>query len=73
MLIKTIKVTQPRNVLIQIPSFIIADWGITKPEDNLEVHYTDGKVIIMPANRNKQNDVKQPVVRGRSNFPQKDL
>ena len=27
MRVKTVNVTNPRNVLVQIPSFVIADWG----------------------------------------------
>ena len=29
MQVKTVNVTDPRNVLVQVPSFIVAEWGIT--------------------------------------------
>lgn len=40
MLTKTVRVTNPRNVLVQIPSFIISNWNLTLA-DKLEVHYNE--------------------------------
>jgi hypothetical protein len=38
--VKTVKVTNPRNVVVQIPSFIIAKWHINENSE-LEVHYNE--------------------------------
>lgn len=48
--VKTVNVTNPRNVLVQIPSFVVANWGIALGS-NLEVHYNEEKqsIIIKPA------------------------
>lgn len=40
MLVKTTKITNPRNVLVQIPSFILAEWE-AHLGSNLEVHYDE--------------------------------
>lgn len=40
MLVKTVRITNPRNVLVQIPSFIIGNWNLTL-SDKLEVHYDE--------------------------------
>lgn len=40
MLVKTIRVTNPRNTILQIPSFIVAAWEL-KLDDKVEVHYDD--------------------------------
>lgn len=49
MLVKTTRVTNPRNVLVQIPSFIVANWNL-RVSDKLEVHYNESKneVTIRP-------------------------
>ena len=47
MLLKTISVTNNRNVLVQIPGMIIAAWG-TQNGSKLEVSYEDGQIIIKP-------------------------
>ena len=48
--VKTVNVTNPRNVLVQLPSFVIADWGVTLGS-HLEVHYDEDKrqITIAPA------------------------
>ena len=52
MLIKTVRLTNPRNAVVQIPSFIIAEWGL-KLDDRVEVHYDEEtkKVTIKPTVR----------------------
>ena len=63
--IKTIKVTNPKNVLVQLPRYIVDKWGL-KQGDGLEVHTDEkeetitikprgGYVIIRPgSNINKE-------------------
>lgn len=43
--IKTVKVTNPSNVIVQIPGFVVAQWKL-QLGDNLEVQFEDGKVRI---------------------------
>ena len=43
MLAKTVKITNRRNVLVQIPSFIIAAWP---GADELEVYYDEDKQAV---------------------------
>lgn len=52
MVVKTVNITNLRNVLVQIPSFIIANWGV-KETDKLEVLYNDEtkEVTIRPSVR----------------------
>lgn len=40
MQVKTVKVTNPRNVLVQIPGFVVAQWG-AQIGDTLEVLYDE--------------------------------
>lgn len=47
MLIKTIRVTNPKNVVLQIPGFIASVWGLTS-DSQLEVHFDNEQVIIRP-------------------------
>ena len=49
MLIKTVRATNPRNVIVQIPSFIVANWNL-KLDDKLEVRYNEDtqEVTISP-------------------------
>lgn len=49
MVVKTVNITNLRNVLVQIPSFIVANWGV-KEMDKLEVHYNEStkEVTIKP-------------------------
>lgn len=49
MLVKTVRVTNPRNAILQIPSFIVAAWQL-KLDDRLEVHYNEdtGEITIRP-------------------------
>lgn len=45
--IKTVRVTNPSNVLIQIPGFISKNWGLTVG-DGLEVRVeNDGEQVII--------------------------
>ena len=47
MLYKVVKVTNPRNVLVQIPCGIINQWGV-KEGDGIEVHIPeDGQAVIL--------------------------
>lgn len=48
--VKTVNVTNPRNVLVQVPSFVIANWGVALGS-HLEVHYDEKQqqVTIRPA------------------------
>lgn len=47
--IKTIKVTNPKNVLAQIPGFVAKKWCL-KVGDNLDVYISEdeGSIIIKP-------------------------
>ena len=47
MRLKVVNVTNPRNVLVQIPSFVVSEWGLTD-KDKLEVSYEEGKITIRP-------------------------
>ena len=51
-LVKTVRVTNPRNALVQIPSFVIGAWGL-KLDDRVEVLYNElnKEVTIRPAVR----------------------
>lgn len=40
MQIKTVKVTNPCNVVLQIPGFVASKWGVQR-DDELEVHYDE--------------------------------
>ena len=44
---KEVNVTNMRNVLVQIPKAVVADWGL-RVGDTLEVEYKDGKISIRP-------------------------
>ena len=48
--VKTVNVTNPRNVLVQVPSFVIANWGVALGS-HLEVHYDEEKqqLTIVPS------------------------
>ena len=54
--VKTVRVTNPRNVLVQVPSFVIANWGLTL-DSHLEVHYDESneQVTIRPAVQRRGN------------------
>ena len=58
--VKTVNVTNPRNVLVQVPSFVIADWGVTLGS-HLEVHYDEEKkqLTIAPSLQRRSNTVKK--------------
>lgn len=58
--VKTVNVTNPRNVLVQIPSFVIANWGIALGS-NLEVHYNEEKqsITIKPAVQRRRNTTRK--------------
>lgn len=49
MVVKTVSVTNPKNVLVQVPRFIITMWGILE-NDKLEVFLDEKKLelIIRP-------------------------
>lgn len=58
---KTVTVTNPRNVVLQIPSFIAgAEWAL-KTGDKLEVMYDDrtGEVIIRQAVQRRSNTAEK--------------
>ena len=58
MRVKTVNVTNPRNVLVQVPSFVIANWGITLGS-HLEVCYDEQKqtITIRPAIQRRGNSI----------------
>lgn len=43
--IKNVNVTNTRNVLVQIPSYIVAQWGLDT-QSTLEVHYDEEKKLV---------------------------
>ena len=45
---KTVKVTNMKNVLVQMPRAVVSDWGL-KVGDEIELKYKDGIVTITPA------------------------
>jgi hypothetical protein len=47
--IKTVKITNPNNVLVQVPGFVIENWNL-KFDDGLEVHISEDEksIIIKP-------------------------
>lgn len=60
MLVKTINVTNPRNVLCQIPSFIVADWSLTD-SSKLEMDYDkDNKTICIRPHVQGRGDTATP-------------
>ena len=58
--VKTVNVTNPRNVLVQVPSFVIANWGVTLGS-HLEVHYDEEKqqLTIIPSLQRRSNTVEK--------------
>lgn len=58
--VKTVRVTNPRNVLVQLPSFIMANWGVTL-DSNLEVHYDEEQqqVTIRPSVQRRRNATEE--------------
>ena len=44
--IKTVKVKNKKNVLIQIPGFVIDNWGLND-NDSVEVHISDDEQTII--------------------------
>ena len=45
--VKTVKVSNAKNILVQIPGFIAKNWALTE-DDSLEVHLSeDGKAVII--------------------------
>ena len=50
--IKTVKVTNPKNIIVQLPRYIVDKWGL-KQGDSMEV-FTDEKeetITIKPCGR----------------------
>ena len=43
--LKSVKVNNARNVLVQIPGFVVAKWNL-KDDDHIEVHITDDEKEI---------------------------
>ena len=58
--VKTVNVTNPRNVLVQVPSFVIANWGVALGS-HLEVHYDEEKqqLTIHPAVQRRSNTAEK--------------
>lgn len=46
MFIKNVTVTNPRNVLVQIPGFIVANWNLQQNEF-LDVYYDEELEVII--------------------------
>lgn len=63
MLIKTIKVTNSKNVVLQIPGYVSATWGLITGSQ-LEMHFENGQVIIKPSiyRRNTVSESSNKVV-----------
>lgn len=57
---KQVNVTNPRNVLVQIPGAVIANWGI-KTGDRLEVEFNEETniITIKPAVRCRGDTAKE--------------
>lgn len=54
--IKNVNVTNTRNVLVQIPSFIVAHWGLST-KSMLEVHYNeDDETIVIKRSKQCRGD-----------------
>lgn len=49
MTLKHVKVTNPRNVLVQIPGFVVSQWNL-HTDSKLEVTYNEetGEVTVKP-------------------------
>jgi hypothetical protein len=47
--VKTVKITNPKNVLVQLPGFIVNNWSLGKG-DGIEVHESEDEqtIIIRP-------------------------
>ena len=58
--VKTVNVTNPRNVLVQVPSFVIANWGVALGS-HLEVHYDEEKqqLTITPSLQRRSDTVEK--------------
>lgn len=58
--VKTVNVTNPRNVLVQVPSFVIANWGVALGS-HLEVHYDEEKqqLTIIPSLQRRGNSTEE--------------
>lgn len=54
MQLKTVKVTNINNVLVQVPAYVVTKWKLTD-SDILEVHYDEKNksITIIPAIRNR--------------------
>ena len=63
MLIKTIKVTNPKNVVLQIPGYVSSTWGLLTGSQ-LDMHFENGQVIIKPSvyGRNTVSESSNEVV-----------
>ena len=47
MLYKVVKITNPKNVLVQLPCAIVNNWGLLEG-DGIEVHVPeDGKAVVL--------------------------
>ena len=47
MLVKTIKITNPKNTVLQIPAAIMSKWGLTD-NDSILMTLQDGHLILSP-------------------------
>lgn len=54
--IKTVRVTNPKNVLVQIPGYVIAQWQ-ANADSLLEVYYNDNtkELTVRPAVQRRSN------------------
>lgn len=50
MLIKVARVTNPKNVLVQIPGFVVNKWDL-KEGDGVEVIVNEESILLVPRKR----------------------
>jgi bifunctional DNA-binding transcriptional regulator/antitoxin component of YhaV-PrlF toxin-antitoxin module len=58
--IKTVRVTNPKNAIVQVPGFIAKKWGLSD-KDRLEVYISDDEqaIIIRPSKIQARSNVNQ--------------
>lgn len=56
--VKTVRVTNPNNVLVQIPGFVVANWQL-QTGDNLEVTYVNDEIRLRKAVQGRGDTSKE--------------